>query len=80
MEHVALRGRLDPKEISWWVRLILKIGAWKNDDPEAKKQELKGFDFMDKSGIEPIKELVQQFLSGETVPSKLVDASQVILK
>lgn len=63
MEHVALRGRLNHKEVSWWVRLILKFGAWKNDDPEAKKQELEGFDFMDKSGIEPIQRLVQKFQS-----------------
>ena len=80
MEHVALRGRLDPKEISWWGRLILKIGAWKNDDPEAKKQELEGFDFMDKSGIEPIKGLVQQFQSGETASSKLAEPSPVTLE
>lgn len=63
VEHIALRGRLDPKKLSWWVRLILIIGAWKNDDPEAKKQELKGFDFMDKSSIEPIQKLVQQLRS-----------------
>jgi menaquinone-dependent protoporphyrinogen IX oxidase len=63
MEHVALRGRMDPKKLNWWVRLILKIGAWKNDDPEAKRQELAGFDFMDKSSIEPIPGLVQQFQS-----------------
>jgi hypothetical protein len=63
MEHVALRGRMDPKKLKWWVRLILKIGAWKNDDPEAKRQELEGFDFTDKSGIDPIPGLVQQFQS-----------------
>ena len=77
MKHVALRGRLDPKKVSWWVRLILKIGAWKNDNPEAKKQELEGFDFMDKSSIEPIKKLVQQLQSGEATSSKQVGPSQV---
>ena len=70
MEHFALRGRMDPRKVGWWVRMILKIGAWKNDDPEAKTQELKGFDFMDKSGIEPIKKLIQQFQSRETASSK----------
>lgn len=75
MEHVALPGRMDPKEINWWARLVLKIGAWKNDDPEAKKQELEGFDFMEKSSIEPIKGLVQQFQAGETTSSKLEDSS-----
>lgn len=80
IEHVALRGRLDPKQLSWWIRLILKIGAWTNDDPEAKKQELEGFDFMDKSSIEPIKGLVQRFQSEQSVSSKSVDPSQVTLK
>jgi len=63
MEHVALRGRLDHKKISWWTKLILTIGAWKNNDPIAKKEELEGFDFMDKSSIEPIIKWVQQFQS-----------------
>ena len=75
MEHVALRGKLDPKKLSWWVRLILKIGAWKNDDSEGKKQELEGFDFMDISSIEPINELIQQIQSAATGASKLVDPS-----
>jgi menaquinone-dependent protoporphyrinogen IX oxidase len=69
MKHVALRGRLDHDDISWWVKLILTIGAWRNDDPDAKKQELEGFDFMDKSGIEPIRRLVQRFQSSETTLS-----------
>ena len=80
MKHVALRGRLDPKKLSWWVRLILKIGAWKNDNPEDKKEELEGFDFMDKSSIEPIKKLIQQSQSAATVSSKLVDPSHVTLE
>lgn len=63
MEHIALRGKLDHKEISWWTNFILTIGAWKNDDPVAKKEELEGFDFMDKSSIEPIQKLVQQYQS-----------------
>ncbi len=70
IEHVALRGRLNPKEVSWWTRLILKIGAWKNDDPEAKKQELEGFDFMDKSSIKPILKLAQQFQSSRATSSQ----------
>ncbi len=77
LEHVALRGRLNLKEVSWWVRLILKIGAWKNDNPEAKKHELEGFDFMDKSSIEPIKKLVQQFQSSQATSSKQVGHTQV---
>tara|TARA_R110002073_G_scaffold172563_12_gene329806 strand:- start:17606 stop:18148 length:543 start_codon:yes stop_codon:yes gene_type:complete len=64
MDHVALRGRLEPKKLSWWTRLILRIGAWRNPDPEASKQECEGFDFVDKSTIEPIRKLVEQYQSG----------------
>ncbi len=63
MEHVALRGRLDHREISCWTKFILTIGAWKNDDPQAKKEELEGFDYMNKSSIEPILKMVKQFQS-----------------
>ncbi len=67
MEHVALRGKLDHKEISWWTKLILRIGAWKNDDPVAKKEELEGFNYMDKSSIEPIIKLIEKFKSNRKI-------------
>lgn len=70
MEHVPLRGRLDPSTVGWWTRLILRIGAWKNDDPEAKKEELEGFDFMDESAIDPITRFVRQIQSSEAIPSR----------
>ena len=41
MQHVALRGRLDHRDISWWTKFVLTIGAWKNDDPVAKKESWK---------------------------------------
>lgn len=69
MEHVALRGRMNPKELPWWTRLILRIGAWNNKDPEARKQELEGFDFMDKSCIEPVLKLVQQHQTSDEATS-----------
>lgn len=62
-EHVALRGRLQLDKLGWWVRLIMKIGAWKNDDPESRKEELEGFDFMDRSSIEPIVAWVSELRS-----------------
>ena len=65
MNHVALRGRQIPEELTWYDRMMLKIGALTNKDPEAREQELKGFDFMDKSSIEPILKLAQQFQLNE---------------
>ena len=67
MEHVALRGRQNPKELTWWDRLMLIIAGLKNPDPVAREEELKGFDFMDKSSIEPIIKLVQQFKSSKAL-------------
>ena len=65
MRHVALPGRQKPEELTWFDRQMLKIAAMRNKDPQAKKEELEGFDYMDKSSIEPILELVQQIRSNE---------------
>ena len=77
MEHVGLRGRLVHEEVSWWLRIILRIGALMNRDPEAKKDEMVGFDYMDRSSIEPIVTLVQQYQSsGEPTSSYHADSAQ----
>ncbi|WP_296381560.1 flavodoxin domain-containing protein [Winogradskyella sp.] len=60
MEHFALRGRQIPKELTWYDRLMLIIGALKNPNPVASKEELNGFDYMDKSSIEPILKYILQ--------------------
>lgn len=65
MEHVALRGRLDHSKLSWWLRQILWIGSLINPDPEARKDERHGFDYVDKESIEPILKLVRQFKHSE---------------
>ena len=61
------------EKVGWWVRLILRIGAWTNTDPAAREHELKGFDFMNKSGIEPIIKLIQKMQSGDVASFKEVD-------
>lgn len=61
MEHVALRGRLDHSKVSWWVRQMLWIGSLLNPDPDARKDERQGFDYMDKASIEPIVKLAKQY-------------------
>ncbi len=67
MNHVALRGRQIPEELSWYDRMMLKIAALVNKDPVARKQEFEGFDFMDKSSIAPILKLVKQFQPSKTM-------------
>jgi len=63
MHHVALRGRQNPKELNWFDRIMLIIGGLKNPDPVARRQEMEGFDFMDKSSIAPIVKLIQKLQS-----------------
>ncbi|MEB8347050.1 hypothetical protein OO010_13405 [Flavobacteriaceae bacterium KMM 6898] len=67
MNHIALRGRQIPEELTFFDRMMLKIGAWTNKDPVASKQEFEGFDFMDKSSIEPIVRLAQQLQQSEVI-------------
>ena len=61
MEHIALRGRLDHSTVSWWIRSILWMGSLFNPDPEARKDERYGFDYVDKESIEPILKIVGHF-------------------
>ena len=68
IDHVALRGRMDPKQLNWALRLIMRIGALLNPDPQASKEERGGFDYVDKSSIAPILKLVGKFQDSE-VPS-----------
>jgi hypothetical protein len=60
MRHVGLRGRLDHADVSWWLRVLLRIGAMMNRDPEARKDEMHGFDHMDRSSIQPIVALIRE--------------------
>ena len=65
IEHVALRGSLDHSKVSWWIRSILWMGSLFNPDPNARKDERYGFDYVDKESIEPILKLVEQFKQSE---------------
>jgi len=66
MHHVALRGRQDPKELTRFDRMMLIIGSAMNRDRQAAREELHGFDFMDKESIGPVIALVERFKAGET--------------
>ena len=61
VNHVALCGRKKPEILTLYDRIMLKIGAMKNPDSVARKEELYGFDYMDKTSIVPILDLVKQF-------------------
>lgn len=60
IDHIALRGRLDHKKVSWGVKLMLFIASVFNRDAEASKDERYGFDYVDKNSIEPILQLINK--------------------
>ncbi len=69
MKHIALRGKLDHSKVSWWVKIMLWIASIFNTDRAASKDERYGFNYMDRSSIEPIVKLVEQFQTSEVVGS-----------
>lgn len=65
MHCVALRGRLALQELPWWLRLSMKLAARVEKDPETKKRMAEGFDYMDKSSIEPILQWISNTIKTE---------------
>ena len=51
VDHVALQGRQRPAELTRFDRYMLKVGAMFNRDPQARQEELQGFDYVDRSSI-----------------------------
>ena len=64
--HVGLRGRQIPRDLSWYDRAMLIIAAWKNPDPVASEEELKGYDYMDKNSIAPVVALANEYKSRQS--------------
>jgi len=58
--HVALRGRQNPEELNRYDRAMLIIGGLFNPDRKAARDEMQGFDSMDKASIEPIVERIRE--------------------
>ncbi len=67
MDHVALRGRWRREQLTRWDRMTLLMGALMNRDARARKEELHGFDYVDKSSIAPIVDTVTQLRSTPVV-------------
>ena len=65
VKHFALLGRQNPKELTLYDRIMLIIGGLKNPDRKAAREEMHGFEFMDKASIGPIVERIRQFQESE---------------
>ena len=63
-EHFALRGRQNPRELNLYDRVMLQIGGLMNRDPQARRDEMKGFDYMDKSSIAPVVDRIRALQAG----------------
>ena len=69
MRHIALRGRQNPKDLNLWDRTMLIIGGLTNPDRKAGREELHGFDFMDRDGIRPVVDLIERCKRGQMPPA-----------
>ena len=63
MQHVALRGRMNPSQLSFFHRAMLKIGSLFNKDLAAKTEELQGFNYVDKASIAPLVGMINKLLA-----------------
>ena len=63
-----LPGRLVKKELSWFDRFLLKVGARFEKDPVVRSHMLTDFDAVDKSNLKEIVESVQHFRSNPVSP------------
>ena len=58
LKYVPLRGRLDLQALPWWLRALLRLAARMTKDPEEAQRMREGFDYMDRSSLEPIVEWI----------------------
>lgn len=57
--HFALRGRQDPKRLTWFDWTMLKIAGLMNVNRKVAKEEAQGFDFVDRQSIGPAVECIE---------------------
>ncbi len=57
----ALLGRQDPMELTLLDRMMLIIGGLFNPDRKAGREELHGFDYMDKASVQPVVDLIERW-------------------
>ncbi|MHA6262338.1 flavodoxin domain-containing protein [Arenibacterium sp. CAU 1754] len=68
VHHVGLRGRSNHDDLGWFDWLMLLVWGMMNPDRKSARDEQHGFDYMDKSSIQPIVEMIAKLQKGETIP------------
>ena len=71
MRHVVLRGRQNPKDLSRFDRMMLTIAGLANRDRQAAREEMHGFDFMDRASIQPVVDMIEEFKRADAVSAAL---------
>ena len=66
-EIFFLPGRVVIRKLSWFDRLVLKVGAYMQKDPAKKAQMLHGFDRVKRENINDIIKNVLHFTTTEDV-------------
>lgn len=54
VDHVALRGRQTPEELTMFDRTMLLLGSLLTRDKAVSRDERQGFDYLDKYSIDPV--------------------------
>lgn len=72
----ALLGRQSPKKLTWHERVLLVVGGLFNPDRKAGREEIQGFDFMEKASIEPVVDLINT-LKARDGPSSVMEGRRV---
>jgi len=67
-QHFALLGRQDPMELTFFDRMMLIIGGLFNPDRKAGREELQGFDYVDKASIQPVVDLIESWKRSDVTP------------
>ncbi|MCK8462417.1 flavodoxin domain-containing protein [Aliiroseovarius sp. S1339] len=60
MHHVALRGRQNRQRLTWYDWFMLTIAGLLNRDRQAAREEVQGFDYMDRDSIQPVVDLIKE--------------------
>ncbi len=76
LQPVALRGRQIPEDLTLVDRAMLLIAGLKNPDRQAAREEMQGFDYMDKASIAPIIDWVEEVRASDAEDSAPVAATR----
>lgn len=76
MQYEPLRGRMNPKELPWHIRTLLRLASRFEKDPEARNRMKNGFDYMDRDSLIPILEWIDAQKKPKPIPRVIKPSKQ----